>query len=181
MNAEQSRSAVNRVRYGRGLAVGRLLFWIVLAVWAAVSWHVAGPLADNMRSRINDLSVIPGAGIVMRDPTGIFYHVNNSGRARAIFPELAPPVYQEICLDCTLVTGEQLSQTNDFCISGTQKNLPNLQFEIPCRTWAPLGEGQNVLSFCIFIVPLLGFWILRAILQRAADRRSGNAIGPGHP
>lgn len=167
MNAEQSRSAVKAHLRSRGFALGRLLFWGLLAIWAAISWKVSGPLSDNMRSRINDLSVIPGAGLVMRDPTGIFYHVNNAGRARAIFPELAPPVYREICLDCTLVTGEQLSQTNDFCIAGTKKNLPNLQFEIPCRTWAPLGEGHNVLAFGIFLGPLLLFWMLRAVLQRA--------------
>jgi hypothetical protein len=167
MNAEQSATAVNARLRSRGFALGRLLFWLLLAIWAAISWKVSGPLSDNMRSRINDLSVIPDAGIVMRDPTGVFYHVNNAGRARAIFPELAPPVYQEVCLDCTLVTGEQLSQTNDFCIAGTKKNLPNLQFEIPCRTWAPLGEGHNVLAFGIFIVPLLLFWVLRAVLQKS--------------
>ncbi|MDB5970583.1 MAG: hypothetical protein JWQ90_3033 [Hydrocarboniphaga sp.] len=166
MNPDQTQRALGGALHARGFAAGRLLFWGLLVIWAAISWQVSGPLSDSMRSRINDLSVIPGGGLVMRDPTGVFYHVNNAGRARAIFPELAPPVYQEVCLDCTLVTGEQLSQTNDFCISGTRKTLPALQFEIPCRTWAPLGEGHNVLAFGIFVVPLLGFWILRAILQR---------------
>lgn len=171
MNPDQSHRAVKAALHARGFAAARLLFWAMLAVWAVISWNVSGPMSDNMRSRINDLSPITGAGLVMRDPAGVFYHVNPAGRARAIFPELAPPVYQEVCLDCTLVTGEQLSQTNDFCISGVKKSLPNLQFEIPCRTWAPLGEGHKVLAFGIFIVPLLGFWILRAILQRAASRR----------
>lgn len=172
MKAEPSRRAVHRARRSRGFALARLLFWVLLVAWAGISWKVSGPLSDSMRSRINDLSVIPGAGQIMRDPSGVFYHINSAGRARAIYPELAPPVYQEVCLDCSLVTGEQLSQTNDFCISGIKKNLPQLQFEIPCRTWAPLGEGHNVLAFGIFVVPLLGFWILRTILQRAVGGKA---------
>jgi len=174
MNADPIHRAVGSARHARGFAAARLLFWGLLMVWAVISWNVAGPISENMQSRINDLSVIPGAGLVMRDPSGVFYHVNAAGRARAIFPDLAPPVYREVCLDCTLVTGEQLSQTNDFCISGSRKTLPNLQFEIPCRTWAPLGEGHKVLAFGFFFVPLLGFWILRAMLQsRAAKKASG--------
>lgn len=166
MNPESRQQAAGAWRGSPGFAVGRLLFWLLLAGWAAISWQLTDVPARAMRSRINDLSVIPGAGLIMRDPTGVFYHVNNAGRARAIFPELAPPVYDEVCLDCTLVTGEQLSQTNDFCIAGTQKSLPRLEFELPCHTWAPLGEGHKVMAFGMFIVPLLVFWAVRAVLQR---------------
>ena len=130
MNPEPRQQAARAWRGTRGFAVGRLLFWLLLAGWAAISWQLTDVPARAMRSRINDLSEIPGAGLIMRDPTGVFYHVNNAGRARAIFPELAPPVYDEVCLDCTLVTGEQLSQTNEFCIAGSQKSLPPLRVGI---------------------------------------------------
>jgi len=155
-----------QITTARGFAYGRLIFWLALTGWGYASWFLATPIAANMRERINDLSVVPGAGVIMRDPEGIFYHVNTEGQSRAIFPELAPPVYQQACLDCTLVTGEQLSQTNDFCITGIPKHLPQLDFEIPCHTWAPQGTGRRVISFGLFIAPLLLFWALRALLQK---------------
>jgi hypothetical protein len=155
-----------RSRRARGFAIGRLLFWVALGVWAWASWNIAAPIAYNVRERINDLSVVVGGGLIMRDPEGVFYHVNSLGKARPIYPELGPPTYEEACYDCTLVTGEQLSQTNDFCISGVPRDLPSLQFEIPCRTWAPQGTGRRVIAFGLFIIPLLVYWLLKTLINR---------------
>lgn len=167
-----SRNRVALPARAQGYALARLLYWCVLGGWAFASWVLAAPVSQNVRERINDLSVVPGAGIVMRDAEGVFYHVNPEGKARAIYPELAPPLYAEACYDCTLVTGEQLSQTNDFCITGEPRTLPQLDFEIPCHTWAPQGTGRRVIAFGLFAVPLFAFWVLRALLQRPALARS---------
>lgn len=156
--------------YARGYAARRLLFWGLLAIWAVVSYVIGERLAEDMRFRVNDFSVIPGAGLVMRDAAGVFYHVNTEGRARAIFPDLAPPVYQQECLDCTLVTGEQLSQTNDFCASGRRSELPELRFEIPCQTWAPIGEGHKVMAFVVFVLPLVLLAGLRMLARQLAAK-----------
>lgn len=144
----------------------RRMFWFVVIIWAGLSWFIGAVMSERMRFRVNDLSVIPGGGVVMRDQEGNFYHVNSAFKARAIFPELAPPVYQEECPDCTLVTGEQMSQTNQFCASAVRDTLPELQFELPCKTWAPAGEGRKIMAFVVFIVPLMMYPILRAVLER---------------
>lgn len=150
---------------------GRLLIWAGLAVWALVAAELGQHLARDMRFRVNDLSVIPGAGLISRDPSGVFYHVNNEGKARAIYPTLAPPVYQYDCLDCALVTGEQMSATNDFCASGREAELPDLQFEIPCRTWAPIGEGAKVMGFAVWFAPVGLYGLLRLVQSRRRRRR----------
>lgn len=149
----------------------RRLFWGIVVIWAVAAWFIGQALAERMRFRINDLSVIPGAGYIMRDQDGTFYHVNTEFKSRAIFPNLEPPVYQTDCVDCALVTGEQMSTTNEFCASARLDELPNLDFELPCKTWAPMGDGQRVIAFVVFIVPLVLYPILRAILDRAL---SGN-------
>ncbi len=160
--------APRRLHQQGNVALGRLIFWGLLVVWGYASWHLAEPIAFHMRERINDLTVVPGAGIIQRDAEGVFYHVNMAGKARPIFPELGPPNYQEACYDCQLVTGEQLSQTNDFCITGIPESLPKLDFEIPCRTWAPQGTSRRVVAFGLFVAPLLAFYLLKNLLTRRA-------------
>lgn len=141
----------------------RRIYWLCLLIWGFASVVLGDRLSETMKFRINDLSRIPGAGMVMRDTEGVFYHVNSDGRARAIYPELAPPEYKDSCLDCVLVTGEQLSQTNDFCAAGVSGQLPKLDFELPCRSWAVLGDGPKVVSVTLFLIPVLLWPMLRAI------------------
>jgi len=152
----------------------RSVIMLLLCAWGVAAYMIGGWVARDMRFRINDLSSIPGAGYIMRDPDGVFYHVNTAGRARAVFPKLESPGYAEECLDCTLVTGEQLSQTNQFCASSTRQELPHVRFEIPCETWGPIGEGQKIAGFLVFVTPLLLYWIfnraLRAFTQKKSNR-----------
>jgi hypothetical protein len=138
------------------------IYWLCVLVWAFASVVLGERLSADMKFRVNDLSQIPGAGMVMRDTEGVLYHVNSDGRAREIFPELAPPEYKDSCLDCVLVTGEQLSQTNEFCAAGVRRDLPRLDFELPCRSWAVLGDGPKVVSVTLFLIPVLLWPILRA-------------------
>lgn len=142
----------------------RRIFWTLVLLWGIASYFIGPWLAQDMRFRVNDLSVIPGAGYIARDPEGIYYHVNPAGKARAIFPTLEAPIYRYECLDCTLVTGEQMSQINVFCASAERATLPELQFEIPCRTWAPQFDLPNFLTFAVFLVPLIGWPILRFLI-----------------
>lgn len=150
----------------------RRIFWIIVVGWAAASWMLGQHLSERMRFRINDLASVPGAGYIMRDMEGTFYHVNPDGKARAIYPEVEDPLYQADCTDCMLVTGEQMSQTNDFCASATKDQLPNLNFEQPCKTWAPMGDGQKVMAFIIFMVPLMLYPIARAIIERMFELKA---------
>lgn len=145
---------------------GRWITWGLLAAWGVGAYYLGGLVSYDMRFRVNDIEAVPNAGLIMRDPEGVFYHVNAAQKARAIFPVLAPPQYTDECFECMLVTGEQLSQTNDFCISSTYKELPKLRFEIPCETWGPINDGQKIVGFMIFLVPLLAWWILRGIARR---------------
>lgn len=149
----------------------RRIYWLCVLVWGFASVLLGERLAQDMKFRINDLSVIPGAGMVMRDIEGVFYHVNNDGRSRAVFPELAPPVYREPCLDCVLVTGEQLSQTNEFCAAGVRNQLPRLDWELPCRSWAVLSDGPKVVSVTLFLVPILLWPMLRALGRALAGTK----------
>lgn len=157
----------------------RLIFWVVAIGWGVAAWFIAQQLSAGMRFRVNDLAAIPGAGVTQRDAEGVYYHVNAAGKARAIFrpaadddgkPTMDPPVYDYDCLDCTQVTGEQMSQTNEFCASGKLSELPTVRFEIPCKTWAPIGEGRKVVAFIVFIAPIMLWWMLRAVVNRLRRR-----------
>lgn len=142
----------------------RRLYWVSLLLWAVASILIADRVADHMQFRINDLSVIPGAGMVMRDPEGTFFHVNASGKARAIYPVLETS-YRQSCLDCVLVTGEQMAQTNNFCASGVRTQLPKIDFEQPCASWAVIGDGPTVVAVTLFLLPVLLWPVLRALVR----------------
>ncbi len=144
--------------------IARRIYWGLVLVWGVLALVLADRLSDHMKFRINDLSVIAGAGMVMRDTEGTFYHVNATGKARAIYPELGSD-YREQCLDCVLVTGEQMSQTNDFCAAGVRTLLPKITFETPCQSWAVMGDGTKVVAVTLFLVPLLLWPMLRAIAR----------------
>lgn len=151
----------------RSKLTARRIYWGFVMVWAVLSFLIADRVADYMQFRINDLSVIPGAGMVMRDPEGTFYHVNSGGKARAIYPELGTE-YRQLCLDCTLVTGEQMAQTNNFCASGVRTQLPKIEFQLPCQSWAVIGDGPKVVAITLFLVPLLLWPMLRAVSRAIA-------------
>lgn len=153
----------------------RRIYWLCVLIWGFASLVLGDRLAENMKFRINDLSVIPGAGMVMRDIEGTFYHVASDGRARAVYPELAANYTAGACLDCVLVTGEQLSQTNDFCAAGMRSLLPRLDFELPCRSWAVLGDGPKVVAVTLFLVPILLWPILRALGRALSGTKPGAA------
>jgi len=159
-------SAVNRKK-----SQARLVYWLLVLAWGLIALQIGDRIADEMKFRINDLSAIPGAGLVMRDSEGTFFHINDQGLARAIYPTLGPSTYQSECLDCALVTGEQLSQTNQFCASAVRKSLPALDFELPCQTWAVMGDGGNVITVSLFLLPLLSLPLLRTLLRALADKR----------
>lgn len=146
----------------------RLAVWLALGAWAVAAYLIGGWAAQDMRFRVNDLGAIPGAGTIMRDADGVFYHVNTQRKARAIYPSLDPPGYTDECLDCSIVTGEQLAQTQDFCVSSTPAELPELRFEVPCQTWGPIDEAQKIAGFVVFITPLLIGWAAGAVLRRIA-------------
>lgn len=139
----------------------RRVFWTLALLWGIASFFIGPWLAQDVRFRVNDLQAVPGAGYIARDAEGTYYHINNAGRARAIFPTLETAIYRYECLDCTLVTGEQMSQINDFCASAERESLPDLQFEIPCRTWAPQYDLPKFLSFIVFLIPLLTWPMIR--------------------
>ena len=103
----------------------------------------------------------------MRDPEGTFFHVNTSGKARMVFPDLHTS-YGQSCLDCTLVTGEELSKTNTFCASGVPGALPKIDFELPCQSWAVIGDGPKVVAITLFLVPLLLWPMMRAVARAMA-------------
>lgn len=153
----------------------RRVYWVCVLIWAFASAVLGDKMAETMKFRVNDLSVIPGAGMVMRDVEGTFYHVTSDGRARAIFPQLADDYSAAACLDCVLVTGEQLSQTNEFCAAGVRSQLPKLGFELPCRSWAVLGDGPKVVSVTLFLIPLLLLPILRALARAIRGAKPGKA------
>lgn len=159
-------SAVNRKK-----ALARRVYWILVLVWGVVAVQIGDRVADEMKFRINDLSAIAGAGLVMRDSEGTFFHIDDRGLARQIYPTLATGKHREQCLDCVLVTGEQLSQTNQFCASGVRKALPTIEFELPCQTWAVMGDGDSIVTVSLFLLPLLALPLLRTILRAFADKR----------
>jgi hypothetical protein len=106
----------------------------------------------------------------MRDRDGTFYHVNSSARAKAIFPQdiaeqMSGMAYTQECLDCSLVTGEQLAQSNEFCGSATPAELPNINWEVPCSSWAVIGDGKRILWIGIFATPLLLFSMLKILIS----------------
>jgi hypothetical protein len=143
----------------------RRIYWAMVIVWGLVSLVISDRLADDMKFRINDLSTIYGAGQVMRDNEGTFYHVNSTGKARRIFPVLEGPVYKELCLDCTLVTGEQLAQVREFCAAGVRTQLPAIDFELPCKSWAVMGDGTKVVGVTLFLVPILLWPLMRGVVR----------------
>lgn len=63
----------------------RQIFWTLVVLWGIVAYFAGDWLADNMRFRVNDLNAISGAGQISRDAEGIYYHVNNANKARAIY------------------------------------------------------------------------------------------------
>lgn len=154
----------------RSRLIARRIYWVLVLIWGVVSIVVADRLADHMKFRINDLSVIPGAGMVMRDPEGTFFHVNADGKARAVYPTVETS-YRANCLDCVLVTGEQMAQTNNFCAAGVRTALPKLDFEQPCASWAVIGDGPTVVAVTLFLVPLMLWPMLRAIARALAGMR----------
>lgn len=156
----------------RSKFTARRLYWAFVLVWGVVSILIADRIAQDMKFRINDLAVIPGAGMIMRDPEGTFFHVNAAGKARAVFPE-EDSSYRQQCLDCVLVTGEQMSETNEFCASGVRRSLPNIQFELPCKSWAVMDDGNKVVAVTLFLVPLLLWPMLRAIARAATGLKPG--------
>jgi hypothetical protein len=152
----------------------RRLYWGMVIVWALVSLIIADRVSDHMKFRINDLAAVPGAGMVMRDAEGTFYHVNAAGKARAVYPELEGD-YRRDCLDCVLVTGEQMSQTNDFCAAGIRTQLPKVVFEKPCASWAVISDGTKVVWVTLFLVPLLILPLIRAIGRSMSGMKPGSA------
>lgn len=155
----------------RKKTVARRVYWLLVIAWGVISLQIGDRIADETRFRINNLAAIPGAGVVMRDSEGSFYHVNSAGFARQIYPTLAPNEYKEECHDCVLVTGEQLSQTNQFCAAGVRKELPALDFQQPCETWAVMGDGDNVITVSLFLLPLLSLPLLRTVSRAISDNR----------
>ena len=141
----------------------RKLMVLFLMIWAPISLVLGDRWAESVTFRINDLSSVPGAGSIQRDAEGTFYHVNTDGRARAIYPTLEPPLYAEECLDCRLMTGEQLAQTNDFCAVGVRNQLPAIDFQQPCETWAVLSSGSKAMAFLVFIMPLAAMFVLKTL------------------
>lgn len=144
----------------------RQIFWTLVVLWGIVAYFAGDWLADNMRFRVNDLNAISGAGQISRDAEGIYYHVNNANKARAIYPDLAPPTYAYDCLDCRRVTSEQITQITQFCATAQNDSLPELTFEVPCRTWAPQHDLAKFMSFAVFLVPLLLWPIIRFLFSR---------------
>lgn len=157
----------------------RRLYWSAVAGWAIASWLIGDVLSQHMKWRINELSAVPGAGMIRRDAEGVFYYVSGDDKATPIFrpdannrtSDSEAQTAQSGCLDCTLVTGEQLAQTNDFCAAGVSAELPKIEFEVPCKSWAPINEGPKVMGTVIFLVPLLALPLLRMILQAGSERR----------
>ena len=146
------------------------MFWIFALIWGPIAFVLGDRIAEDTTFRINDLEAIYGSGTIQRDFEGAFFHVNEDGMARKIFPELDPPIYAAECLDCRLVTGEQLSQTNDFCAVGKRSELPTIHFELPCRTWAVISDGTKAMAFLVFIAPLIVLGILRRLWVRTRRR-----------
>ncbi|MAY26535.1 MAG: hypothetical protein Q8L99_03220 [Polycyclovorans sp.] len=144
---------------------GRQIFWTLVALWGIVAYFAGDWLAQDMRFRVNDLAAISGAGYIARDAEGIYYHINNRSKARAIYPELREPVYDYDCFDCKRVNSDQLTQINQFCATAQKDTLPQLDFEVPCSTWAPQHDLTKFLSFAIFLVPLMLWPIVRFLLS----------------
>ena len=57
-----------------------------------------------------------------------------------------------------------------------RSQLPRLEFELPCRSWAVLSDGPKVVSVTLFLVPILLWPMLRAIGR--AISRGGKPRGP---
>lgn len=146
------------------------LYWGLLLAWAVVCFFAGERLSQDMKFRINDLSSIQGAGMVMRDVEGSYFHVNYLGQARAIYPDLAAG-YGSKCLDCVLVTGEKLAETSRFCAAGVKSKLPAVDFEVPCRSWAVMDDGSKVVAVTLFLIPVLLWPLLRAILKVVAGAK----------
>lgn len=155
----------------------RIVVWLMLAIWLGVSLYWGNQLAQDRKFRINDVDSIAGAGTIQRDFDGTFYHVRNDGKARAVYRilddgtvEIDPPVYGEPCYDCRLVSGEQLSAINDFCVTGKPDSLPRLDFEAPCETWATINNGPRVMAALVFFAPLLLiallYWVVTGLFRR---------------
>lgn len=144
---------------------GRQIFWTLVVLWGIVAYFAGDWLAEDMRFRVNDLGVISGAGYIARDAEGVYFHINNRSKARAIYPELGPAVYDYDCFDCKRVNSDQLTQITQFCATAQHDTLPKLDFEVPCSTWAPQHDLTKFLSFAVFLVPLMLWPIVRFLLS----------------
>jgi len=144
---------------------GRQIFWTLVVLWGIVAYFAGDWLAEDMRFRVNDLGVISGAGYIARDAEGVCFHINNRSKARAIYPELGPAVYDYDCFDCKRVNSDQLTQITQFCATAQHDTLPKLDFEVPCSTWAPQHDLTKFLSFAVFLVPLMLWPIVRFLLS----------------
>lgn len=143
-----------------------LVTWLVILAWIPMSYVIAGHVYKGMKFRVNDLSEISGAGAIMRDAEGNYYHVINPSSdtpdGRKIFPELSPPIYDYLCLDCSMVSNVQLSRTREFCVAGIPNQLPKLIFENPCKSSIPMGKSHNTIWALFFIVPIVIYFFMRS-------------------
>ena len=154
------------------------LLWLLAIIWLPCSFLLGDFYADKLKFRINDFSAVPGIGTVQRDQDGVFYHVNAQNEARPIFSigsdgslSVTAPIYAGECLDCNLVSGAQLSQTNDFCAVGYRTELPKVSWEAPCETWATLGNGTRTMTGVFFFAPIIIFFLTRMVLRSFVQRR----------
>lgn len=161
-------------------SLDRRIYWIGVAAWAVASWLIGDAAAQHMKWRINDLAAIPGAGMVVRNPDGVFYHIASDDKATAVFrpsgdaqaaTDSDSVTSLASCGECTLLSGDQLAQINNFCAAGVTTELPKIVFEVPCKSWAPINEGPKVMATVIFLVPVLMLPLLRMLLEAAGDRR----------
>lgn len=144
----------------------RWWLWLALGAWAAVAYPISAPIAERQRFRVNDLSVISGAGEVLRSQDGTLYHLDASGQTRAVYPSPKSEPEPVPCLDCSVVSGVQLSRTNVLCMSSTAAELPAVRFEVPCRTWMPRSDVRGVIAALVFALPVLCVFILWGLIRR---------------
>ena len=143
-----------------------IIVTLVIFLWAVGSYFISDIAHEGMKFRVNDLAEIKGAGAIMRNAKGEYYHVlnpsSNAPDGRKIFPQLAPPLYDYKCLDCSMVSNVQLSRMREFCIAGIPAQMPSLVFENPCKSSIPLGKSANTMWAIFFTVPLIIYFFIRS-------------------
>lgn len=139
---------------------------LAILLWIPGAYLLSSQAHKGMKFRVNDLNEIKGAGAIMRNAAGDYYHVlnpsSNAPDGRKIFPKLAPPLYNYKCLDCSLVSNVQLSRMREFCVAGIPNQMPNLIFENPCKSSIPLGKSEKTMWGIFFIVPLIIYFFIRS-------------------